>query len=110
VRKAVKSGTAAAVVAAVDIQHTNPCARLATQPGAEIAEICALAAAHNIPVVFALTRVGLGSIFGANKRMSAVALTNVAGMEAPLARVLQLAAQARARYALLARASATQLF
>jgi hypothetical protein len=39
-----------------------------------------------------------------------VALTNVAGMEAPLARVLQLAAQARARYALLARASATQLF
>jgi ribosomal protein L7Ae-like RNA K-turn-binding protein len=70
VRKAVKSGTAAAVVAAVDIQHTNPCARLATQPGAEIAEICALAAAHNIPVVFALTRVGLGSIFGANKRMS----------------------------------------
>lgn len=35
-----------------------------------MAEICRLAAAHGIPVVFALTRIGLGSIFAANKRMS----------------------------------------
>lgn len=40
------------------------------QPGAEIAEICQLASMCGVPVVFALTRVGLGSIFGANKRMS----------------------------------------
>ncbi|KAL4422540.1 hypothetical protein ABPG75_008737 [Micractinium tetrahymenae] len=105
VRKAVRSGTAAAVVAAVDIQETNPCAAArrccSAQPGADIAEICHLAALCGVPVVFALTRLGLGSIFGTNKRMSAVALTNVAGLEGHLERVLGMAAVGRARFAAL---------
>lgn len=67
VRKAVHSGTAVAVVVAVDIQETS---LRAGQPGAEVAETCQLAEARGIPVVFALSRVGLGSIFGASKRMS----------------------------------------
>lgn len=40
------------------------------QPGADVAEICQLAALRGMPVVFALTRIGLGSVFGSNKRMS----------------------------------------
>jgi ribosomal protein L7Ae-like RNA K-turn-binding protein len=67
VRKAVHSGTAVAVVVAVDIQETS---LRAGQPGAEVAETCQLAEARAIPVVFALSRLGLGSIFGASKRMS----------------------------------------
>ncbi|KAL4424711.1 hypothetical protein ABPG77_000054 [Micractinium sp. CCAP 211/92] len=102
VRKAVRSGAAAALVAAVDIQETNPCVAArrccSAQPGADIAEICQLAELCGVPVVFALTRLSLGSIFGTNKRMSAVALTNVAGLEGQLQRILGMAALGRARF------------
>lgn len=40
------------------------------QPGADISDIAAQAAARGVPVIYALTRVGLGSVFGPNKRMS----------------------------------------
>lgn len=51
--------------------HGNaPRPALSAQPGADIAEICQLAALCGVPVVFALTRLSLGSIFGTNKRMS----------------------------------------
>lgn len=40
------------------------------QPAAEIAEICEVARARGVAVVFALNRIGLGSVFGTNKRMS----------------------------------------
>ena len=40
------------------------------QPAADIAEICELARARGVAVVFALNRIGLGSVFGTNKRMS----------------------------------------
>ena len=35
-----------------------------------MAEICRLAELSSVPVVFALNRLSLGSIFGMNKRMS----------------------------------------
>ncbi|KAL4854821.1 Selenocysteine insertion sequence-binding protein 2-like [Chlorella vulgaris] len=98
VRKAVLSGTAVAVVVAVDIQETS---LRAGQPGAEVAETCQLAEARGIPVVFALSRVGLGSIFGASKRMSAVALVNVSGLEQHLAALLHLAGMARYQFTLM---------
>ncbi|KAI3430276.1 hypothetical protein D9Q98_004872 [Chlorella vulgaris] len=98
VRKAVHSGTAVAVVVAVDIQETS---LRAGQPGAEVAETCQLAEARGIPVVFALSRVGLGSIFGASKRMSAVAMVNVSGLEQHLAALLHLAGMARYQFALM---------
>lgn len=69
----MRHGHALAVVAAVDIQELNPVARgpvRAMQPGADICDIAAQAAARGVPVIYALTRVGLGSVFGPNKRMS----------------------------------------
>ena len=79
VRKAVQLSAAVALVVAVDIQETSSRTHSTTTPGTEVAEICGRAAAHSIPVVFALSRVGLGSVFGANKRMSGERAAGVSG-------------------------------
>jgi ribosomal protein L7Ae-like RNA K-turn-binding protein len=51
-----------------------------------------------VPVVFALSRKKIGQVFGSKKRMSAITLLDVAGVEELYGAVLQLAEQGRQRW------------
>lgn len=52
-----------------------------------------------VPVVFALSRMKIGQVFGSKKRMSAIALLDVTGVEDLFGMMLQLAEDGRRRWA-----------
>jgi ribosomal protein L7Ae-like RNA K-turn-binding protein len=51
-----------------------------------------------VPVVFALSRKKIGQVFGSKKRMSAITLLDVSGVEELYGAVLQLAEEGRQRW------------
>lgn len=53
------------------------------------------AAMHSVPVVYALSRRGIGTVFGRDKSMSIVAVMVPGGVEAPFVSMLELASQVR---------------
>lgn len=91
VRKAVRSGRAAAIVLAPNIE---PCEAEGGLDDA-VEALLAAAATSDVPVVFALSRKRLGEIYGFRKRMSAIALLETGGVEDLAARVLVLAEEGR---------------
>ncbi|KAI8475852.1 MAG: hypothetical protein J3K34DRAFT_16930 [Monoraphidium minutum] len=107
VRKAVRSGGALAVVIAPNIDVEQAESEALEE---QISGILGASAAGGVPVVFALSRKRLGEIWGARKRMSAIAVVDAGGGggggEGPagagaaelLARALELAADGRRRW------------
>ena len=71
------------------------CARASTRDAAAAA---AASTPGGVPVVFALSRKRLGQVFSVRKRMSAIALLDVSGVEDAYGRVLALAASAAAAW------------
>ena len=89
---------ACAVISAVDIQEENMFARCHSSPGDSLRAIANMAATAGTPVVYAQSRLGLGSVFGVGKRMSSIAIVDARGFESSLSAILQMAAVGRARY------------
>lgn len=100
--KAIKCGTALAVLLAPDIQLGNdskPDRMLASR----MREIILSSQAQQpgrvrVPVVFALSRQKIGQVFGSKKRMSAITLLDVAGAEELYGAMLQLVEEGRQRW------------
>jgi ribosomal protein L7Ae-like RNA K-turn-binding protein len=103
--KAIKCGTALAVLLAPDIQvehngnfNSKP-DRVLDGRMRQIIQASegphAQAGRARVPVVFALSRKKIGQVFGSKKRMSAVTLLDVTGVEELLGVVLQLADEGR---------------
>jgi selenocysteine insertion sequence-binding protein 2 len=94
VRKAVRAGKARSVVLAPNIE---PCE---AEGGLDdtISAILGACTEAGVPVVFALSRKRLGEIYGFRKRMSAVAVLEIGGVEGIHASALHLAEEGRARW------------
>jgi ribosomal protein L7Ae-like RNA K-turn-binding protein len=99
--KAIKCGTALAVLLAPDIlveQHgkSKPDRVLDGRMHQIISASQGQQTGRaHVPVVFALSRKKIGQVFGSKKRMSAVTLLDVTGVEEMLGVVLQLADEGR---------------
>jgi ribosomal protein L7Ae-like RNA K-turn-binding protein len=101
--KAIKGGTALAVLLAPNIlieQHGNSKPDRDRVLDGRMRQIVSAsqgpqAGRARVPVVFALSRRKIGQVFGSKKRMSAVTLLDVTGMEDLLGVVLQLADEGR---------------
>ena len=94
VRKAVKLRKAHVVFLAPNIEQAETEGAL----NDHVEGILGACEEMGVPVVFALSRKKLGEIYGVRKRMSAIALLEVSGMQELLARVLELAEAGRRAY------------
>jgi selenocysteine insertion sequence-binding protein 2 len=94
VRKAVKLKKAHVVILAPNIEQAETEGAL----GDHVESILRSCGEMGVPVVFALTRKKLGEIYGVRKRMSAIALLEVQGMQEVLGKVLELAEAGRRAY------------
>jgi ribosomal protein L7Ae-like RNA K-turn-binding protein len=97
VRKAIKNGKAKAVLLAPNIEQVDAAGGL-NDSVTDIMDACA-GSEPAVPVVFALSRKRLGEVYGFRKRMSAIALLEVAAVQDVLGQVLAMAAEGRARWA-----------
>jgi selenocysteine insertion sequence-binding protein 2 len=95
VRKAIKSGKARAVLLAPNIEQIEAEGGL----NDSVDDIIASCGAAAVPVVFALSRKKMGEVYGFRKRMSAIALLEVGGVQEVFEQVLNLAADGRRRWA-----------
>jgi selenocysteine insertion sequence-binding protein 2 len=95
VRKAIKSGKARAVLLAPNIEQIEAEGGL----NDSVDDIIASCGAAAVPVVFALSRKKMGEVYGFRKRMSAIALLEVGGVQEVFDQVLTLAAEGRRRWA-----------
>lgn len=95
VRKAIKSGKARAVLLAPNIEQIEAEGGL----NDSVDDIIASCGAASVPVVFALSRKKMGEVYGFRKRMSAIALLEVGGVQEVFDQVLSLAAEGRSRWA-----------
>jgi selenocysteine insertion sequence-binding protein 2 len=95
VRKAIKSGKARAVLLAPNIEQIEAEGAL----NDSVDDIIASCGAAAVPVVFALSRKKMGEVYGFRKRMSAIALLEVGGVQEVFEQVLSLAADGRRRWA-----------
>ncbi|WIA32847.1 hypothetical protein OEZ86_006024 [Tetradesmus obliquus] len=93
VRKAIKSGKARAVLLAPNIEQIEAEGGL----NDSVDDIIASCGAASVPVVFALSRKKMGEVYGFRKRMSAIALLEVGGVQEVFDQVLSLAAEGRSR-------------
>ncbi|WIA31020.1 hypothetical protein OEZ86_001058 [Tetradesmus obliquus] len=104
--KAIKAGTALAVLLAPDIQlNTSSSSSSSSSFGrpnnvkadrvldGRMREI--MCSSGRVPVVFALSRKKIGQVFGSKKRMSAITLLDVGEVEGLLGAVLALAEEGR---------------
>jgi selenocysteine insertion sequence-binding protein 2 len=94
VRKAIKSGKARAVLLAPNIEQIEAEGAL----NDSVDDIIASCGAAAVPVVFALSRKKMGEVYGFRKRMSAIALLEVGGVQEIFEQVLSLAADGRRRW------------
>jgi selenocysteine insertion sequence-binding protein 2 len=89
--KAIKAGKAVAVLLAPNIEQNEAEGGL----NDSVQDIITACSAADIPTVFALSRKKMGEVYGFRKRMSAIALLDVACVQETLTEVLQLAAAGR---------------
>jgi selenocysteine insertion sequence-binding protein 2 len=94
VRKAIKSGKARAVLLAPNIEQIEAEGAL----NDSVDDIIASCGAAAVPVVFALSRKKMGEVYGFRKRMSAIALLEVRGVQDIFEQMLSLAADGRRRW------------
>jgi selenocysteine insertion sequence-binding protein 2 len=94
VRKAIKSGKARAVLLAPNIEQIEAEGAL----NDSVDDIISSCGAADVPVVFALSRKKMGEVYGFRKRMSAIALLEVGGVQEVFEQVLSLAADGRRRW------------
>jgi ribosomal protein L7Ae-like RNA K-turn-binding protein len=86
---------ATVLVVAPDVRP-SPTAHI--KPVRVLQSVLHTAAAVGVPVVFALSRRGIGTVYGREKSMSIVAVMNLDQAEAEAAAMLQLASHGRAMY------------
>eukprot|EP00775_Hariotina_reticulata_P004675 gene4675-4929_t len=94
VRKSVKLGKAKAVLLAPNIEQMEAEGGLTDS----VDDILASCTAAEVPVVFALSRKKMGEVYGFRKRMSAIAVLEVGGVQDVFETVLQLADEGQARW------------
>eukprot|EP00879_Flechtneria_rotunda_P009717 GHRR01010166.1.p1 GENE.GHRR01010166.1~~GHRR01010166.1.p1 ORF type:complete len:336 (+),score=105.56 GHRR01010166.1:396-1403(+) len=95
VRKAIKSGKAKAVLLAPNIEQVEAEGGL----NDSVEDILSLCRVDKVPVVFALSRKKMGEVYGFRKRMSAIALLDVNGIQELFNQVSQLAEEGRQKWA-----------
>jgi len=94
VRKSVKLGKAKAVLLAPNIEQVEAEGGLTDS----VDDILASCTAAEVPVVFALSRKKMGEVYGFRKRMSAIAVLEVGGVQDVFETVLRLAEEGRTRW------------
>jgi selenocysteine insertion sequence-binding protein 2 len=97
VRKAIKAGKAKAVLLAPNIEQIEAEGGL-NDSVEDIIAVCK-EVEPAIPVVFALSRKKMGEVYGFRKRMSAIALLELGGVQEQFDQMLQLAEEGRQRFA-----------
>ncbi|KAL6782835.1 hypothetical protein ACKKBG_A08275 [Auxenochlorella protothecoides x Auxenochlorella symbiontica] len=86
---------AALLIVAPDVR---PSATAAIKPVKILTALLSAAARHGVPVVFALSRRGIGQVFGREKSMSIVAVMDVSQCEAECRRLIGQSAEGRALF------------
>lgn len=94
VRKAIKGDKARLVLLAPNIEQVEAEGGL----NDSVQDILDACNAADVPVVFALSRKKMGEVYGFRKRMSAIALLEVSGVQDVMAQVLHMAADGRRRW------------
>lgn len=97
VRKAIKAGKAKAVLLAPNIEQIE--AEGGLNDSVEDIIAACKEASPVIPVVFALSRKKMGEVYGFRKRMSAIALLELGGVQDQFDQMLRLADEGRQRFA-----------
>ncbi|PRW50797.1 selenocysteine insertion sequence-binding 2 [Chlorella sorokiniana] len=88
-------GDARCLIVAPDVQ---PSSTAAINPVRALQRILNDAQCFGVPVVFALSRRGIGQVFGRDKAMSIVALMRLDGLEPHMSSMMEAAAQGRLAY------------